>query len=421
MQRQKQGDDITHKSRNPALLPHTGAAATPDGHDDRKEKRHEEPVSDKGRLKISGYLQPQFQWGEGDASLKVGTPNDNPSESFNRFGLRRGHLKFAYAYKTASAVVQIDVSTEKGVILKDAYIDVKEPWLRTFGLQAGVFNRPFGLEIELSSSVRETPERSYIFPMLFPDERDFGAMLVIRAPEDSPWHIVGLQAGIFSGNGIGQDNDNRKDFIGHLSFGDEFDDFSFRAGASYYHGFVYQGTGTVHTMTDSGFRTETDPSNKGRYAKRQYYGFDACFRFETDLGTTTLRGEYLFGTQPGTQTSSKSPNTAALPASDTYLRPFRGGYVLLAHDIEDTPFSLVAKYDVYDPNTKVSGNALGTGGTGITDALRWAIGFGATWHIMKGLKLTAYYDIVRNETSTALDGFAADLKATFTLRLQYKF
>jgi len=175
-------------------------------------------------------------------------------------------------------------------------------------------------------------------------------------------------------------------------------------------------------MTDSGFRTETDPSNKGRYAKRQYYGFDACFRFETDLGTTTLRGEYLFGTQPGTQTSSKSPNTAALPASDTYLRPFRGGYVLLAHDIEDTPFSLVAKYDVYDPNTKVSGNALGTGGTGITDALRWAIGFGATWHIMKGLKLTAYYDIVRNETSTALDGFAADLKDDmFTLRLQYKF
>ena len=124
------------------LAIHTGAAAAPDGHDDRKEKRHEEPVSDKGRLKISGYLQPQFQWGEGDASLKVGTPNDNPSESFNRFGLRRGHLKFAYAYKTASAVVQIDVSTEKGVILKDAYIDVKEPWLRTFGLQAGVFNRP---------------------------------------------------------------------------------------------------------------------------------------------------------------------------------------------------------------------------------------------------------------------------------------
>ena len=51
------------------LAIHTGAAAAPDGHDDRKEKRHEEPVSDKGRLKISGYLQPQFQWGEGDASL----------------------------------------------------------------------------------------------------------------------------------------------------------------------------------------------------------------------------------------------------------------------------------------------------------------------------------------------------------------
>ncbi len=166
-------------------------------------------------------------------------------------------------------------------------------------------------------------------------------MLVIRAPEDSPWHIVGLQAGIFSGNGIGQYNYNRKkDFIGHLSFGDEFDDFSFRAGASYYHGFVYQGTGTVHTMTDSGFRTETDPSNKGRYAKRQYYGFDACFRFETDLGTTTLRGEYLFGTQPGTQTSSKKPQyggtarighlPASVPGRLRPSRPRHRGYALLA-------------------------------------------------------------------------------------------
>lgn len=404
------------------LAVHSGVQAAPDGKEDREEKKREAPASDKGKLKISGYLQPQFQWGERDAALKVGTENENPTESFNRFGLRRGHLKFAYDYKTVAAVVQIDVSTEKGVILKDAYIDVQEPWLRTFGIRAGVFNRPFGLEIELSSSVRETPERAYIFPMLFPDERDFGAMFTVQAPEDSPWRIVALQAGLFSGNGISRDNDSRKDFIGHLSFGDEFDDFSFRAGASYYRGGVRQGTGTVHTMTDGGFRTDTDPANKGRYAKREYIGFDACIRFESDWGTTTLRGEYLFGTQPGTQTSGKSPDSAALPASDTYIRPVRGGYVLLAHDIEDTPFSLVAKYDVYDPNTKVSGNALGTGETGVTDAMRTAFGFGATWHIMKGLKLTAYYDIVRNETSTALDGFASDLKDDmFTLRLQYKF
>ena len=38
------------------LAIHTGAAATPDGHDDRKEKRHEEPVSDKGPLYFGGIL-----------------------------------------------------------------------------------------------------------------------------------------------------------------------------------------------------------------------------------------------------------------------------------------------------------------------------------------------------------------------------
>ena len=73
----------------------------------------------KGSFKISGYLQGQYQWGEQDAELKVGTDNENADRPFNRFGLRRGHLKFAYQHPVASAVIQIDASTEKGLILKD--------------------------------------------------------------------------------------------------------------------------------------------------------------------------------------------------------------------------------------------------------------------------------------------------------------
>lgn len=389
---------------------YTTASAMTDG-DDKK-----------GHFKISGYLQGQYQWGEQDAELKVGTDNENTDQPFNRFGLRRGHLKFAYQHPVASAVIQIDASTEKGLILKDAYFTLREPWLRTFAFQTGIFNRPFGLEIELSSSKRESPERSYIFPMLFPDERDFGAMLIINAPEKSPWHIIGLKAGLFAGNGMSKDCDSRKDFIGHLTISEEFDDIEFGIGTSYYLGSVYQGTETVYTMHDDGFQANTSETNKGRYAKRQYFGFDAWVEFETDLGETTLRGEYLFGQQPGSQTSSKSPNTATLPSADTYIRPFRGGYVLLSHEIEDTPVSVILKYDVYDPNTKVSGNRLGLGGTTITDVMRTAFGFGAAWEITDGVKLTAYYDIVRNETSTNLDGMGADLKDNmFTLRLQYKF
>lgn len=378
----------------------------------------------KGHLRISGYVQGQFQWGQEDAELRVGTGNETPGQPFSRFGIRRGRLKATYHRNVASAVVQIDVSTEKGVILKDAYIDLREPWLHTFALRAGVFNRPFGREIEISSSERETPERAHIFTTLFPDERDLGAMLMIQAPEDSPWHIMRLHAGLFAGNAAKQDNDSRKDFIGHLEFNHEWEatDFELGAGVSYYHGFVYQGTESVYTMSSDGFAVSTSPYNKGRYAIRQYIGFDLYMEFDSVLGETEIRGEYLFGRQPGSLTSSKSPNTVALPASDTYIRPFRGGYVMLAHEIADTPIEIALKYDIYDPNTLIAGNELGTKGTGITDAIRSAFGFGATWHITDGMKITAYYDIVRNETSENLAEAATDLRDNmFTLRLQYKF
>ena len=95
---------------------------------------------------------------------------------------------------------------------------------------------------------------------------------------------------------------------------------------------------------------------------------------------------------------------------------------MLAHEIADTPIEIALKYDIYDPNTLIAGNELGTKGTGITDAIRSAFGFGATWHITDGMKITAYYDIVRNETSENLAEAATDLRDNmFTLRLQYKF
>ena len=95
---------------------------------------------------------------------------------------------------------------------------------------------------------------------------------------------------------------------------------------------------------------------------------------------------------------------------------------MLTHEIEDFPVTLVAKYDWYDPNTAVAGNRIGLGGTGITDLSRQAVGFGALWHITDALKLTAYYDIVRNERTSQIATMSSDLKDNmFTLRLQYKF
>ena len=50
------------------------------------------------------------------------------------------------------------------------------------------------------------------------------------------------------------------------------------------------------------------------------------------------------------------------------------------------------------------------------------IGVGLLWKINNSLRLTAYYDVVRNEKSINLSGYNKDIKDdVFTLRLQYKF
>ncbi len=386
------------------------------------------------KVKISGYIQAQLQVGQKDAILKVGGLNEDREHSFNRIGIRRGRIKFTYDEKLVTGVFQLDI-TEKGVSFKDAYLAIKDPWVGTNSLRAGIFDRPFGYEIGYSSSRRESPERSTIFQILFPDERDLGAMLTLQPAKTSPWNIVKLEAGLFAGNGIKQETDNRKDFIGHLSVNKNIgSEAKIGVGVSYYNGGVYQPTENVYTMKDDVYVLDNNPDNKGKFAKREYVGFDAQLSVMSVAGMTSLRGEYLFGQQPGSAISSKSPNYSILPglvgglaAYDMHLRMMSGGYVMLVQDIGTLPLSAVVKYDWYDPNTDVSGNNVGKTASGtdlattIIDLSQNTIGFGALWRVNPYLKLTAYYEINKWEKSdniTIYDNWESNV---FTLRLQYKF
>lgn len=376
------------------------------------------------RFKISGYIQAQYQHGQEDASLDVGEGSNESEGGFNRVGIRRGRLKVAYQGEITTGVFQLDV-TEKGVKVKDAYFNLRDPWIRAMALQAGIFNRPFGFEIGNSSSRRPSPERSTVFRTLFPDERDFGGMLVVQAPKSSPWSVLKLEAGLFAGNGINVDTDDKKDFIGHLSAFKDFGAISLGGGFSYYHGQVYQGASEVYTMQGDRFVLNDSESNIGRYAKRQYFGFDLELGLESALGRTDLYAEYLFGQQPAAEgNSTKSPNYNKRPTAPTYIREFNGGYVMLAQSLGRLPVSVVAKYDWYDPNTQVKGDQIGVSDsyTGIADLAVRTFGFGAFWDICKSVRLTAYYDLRFNETTQYLAGYERNRKDNvFTLRLQYKF
>lgn len=374
------------------------------------------------KLKVSGYIQTQLQYGESKASLKVGSINENKEASFSRMGIRRGRIKFVYEDGIASGTYQLDI-TENGVGLKDLFINIKDPWFGTNSLRVGVFDRPFGDEIRYSSSRRESPERCVVFQTLFPDERDLGVMLTLQARKDSPWNLLKLEAGLFAGNGIKKETDSKKDFIGRLSASKVLGDNSkLGLGVSHYNGSVYQGTENIYTMLSDGFVLNNEFTNKGKFAKRKYVGFDVQYSISSAIGMSQLRAEYLYGIQPGNASNSKSPNDSSLPKVDTYIRNFSGAYLIFIQDLGTTPISAVLKYDWYDPNTKISKNEIGKNGTGKGDIAYNTLGMGLLWRASNAILLQAYYDVISNEKSDSLVDYNEDLKDNvMTIRLQFKF
>ena len=145
---------------------------------------------------------------------------------------------------------------------------------------------------------------------------------------------------------------------------------------------------------------------------------------------TNLRAEVIAGEQPGTSSSFRSPNTNAVPANQAanhvYRRNFLSYYVILVQDIGNR-HSIVLKYDVWNPNTKISGNdikAQGNTGTGVRDVALQNFGFGYLFRLNNAIRLMAYYDMGMNETSENMtsDGYDKKrLRDIITFRIQYKF
>ena len=178
------------------------------------------------------------------------------------------------------------------------------------------------------------------------------------------------------------------------------------------------------------FLLDYDTANYGAITKREYIGVDAQVNIDWAAGLTSLRGEYITGQQPSIAASSVSP--AAIITNDAYNRNFQGLYFYFLQNIAATKFQFVFKYDIYDPNKDVKGNEIGKGvknydgqkfsKTSKTDIKYTTTGLGLVYRYDTNVKLTAYYDIVKNETSSNLKGYSQDLSDNvFTLRLQYKF
>lgn len=385
------------------------------------------------KIKISGYIQAQFQVADSNGTPSFAGGNF-PTNSDKRFAVRRGRIKFVYDNRLTQYVLQFN-ATEGGVTTKEAYVKFTEPWLQAISLQMGIFDVPFGYEAPYSSSSLETPERGRMSQTLLPDENDIGGMITFQMPKTSKFNFLKLEAGMFNGTQAkATDFDWKKDFIGRLSIAkvSKSEKIKYGVGVSYYDGgirqpnnFVYEDITTLPSGDIGYVMNDTSlVKPKGKIGKRNYMGADAQISFDFPFGITTLKAEYITGVQPGTASTSKSPN--ADPGTDTYLRSFDGAYFYFIQNIFQTKHQIVVKYDWYDPNTKVSGDAIGKTGSrlGVTDLKFTTWGFGYNYKWDNNVKITLFYDLVTNETSKNLTnkGYWKDIPDNvFTLRFQYKF
>jgi hypothetical protein len=437
------------------------------------------------RIKISGYIQAQYQVADMADSLGIANGitsyagGNFPRGVDKRFQLRRGRVKFQYdaqnndkGFSTSQYVLQFDVS-QGGLTIKDVYAKFTDPWSGWVSITAGMQNRPFGFEIQYSSSLRESPERGRMSQIIFPNDRDLGAMLTIQGPKTSNWNWLSISGGYFNGTGgpsagaNTSDFDKFKDFIGRVAVtrANKSERVKWGVGASIYNGGFRIDTVNIYkpgtdTAGTDGFVLDVKKADNAKAtdwltrkaAKREYIGADAQVSIDWLIGITTLRAEYIQGEQPsisgvasatpyGSPSATTSPSAAV--TGDIYKRNFNGAYFYFLQNILQTPFQLIVKYDWYDPNTDIEGDAIGKTvknsstntykATNVTDIKYTTLGLGLAYRWDANVKITAYYDMVTNETTNAstitagvttfnIPGYQKDLHDNvFTLRAQVKF
>jgi hypothetical protein len=392
------------------------------------------------RVRIIGYIQPQFQ-----AVTKKGAESysgGNFSEqSSNRFMLRRGRLRVDYTHlnknndPTTFFVFQFD-GTERGFVTRDFFGKFYENKLKLFTVTTGLFARPFGYEVNLASASRESPERGRMSQILMKTERDVGAMLSMEArKKDSKIKYLKVDIGIFNGQGLSglTDYDSHKDLIGRVSLKPfklkVLGDAILTGGISGYLGGITNQGMVVYKAVKTGekYTMQRDSSAKNylKTTPRNYVGADVQLVLPNLRGSTQFRAEYIVGKQTATALSSESPGTYPITnghRDPLYIRNFDGAYFYFLQHLGSEKHQFVAKYDWYDPNKKVTGQALSSSDGYSKADLRYnSLGLGYVYYANPSLKFTLYYDKVHNERSN-LAYYRKDVPDDiFTCRVQYSF
>ncbi len=379
-------------------------------------------------VSFSGYLQAQYQYAD-TSGIQTYNGGNFSAATNNRFMIRRGRFRIDYERKTTEGFtkyyfgIQID-GTERGVNVRDVFGRIYENKLNLFVLTLGIFNRPFGNELNYSSALRESPERGRMSQILMNTERDLGAMISFEPQnKNSKIYPLKIDAGIFNGQGLTGpvEYDKFKDIISRISYRKtEVVKHLFLSGSvSYLNGGFRNGSKYNFTAKPdpSGIiimQTDTSINNIEKKTHRIYYGGDLQIAFENPLGKTEIRGEYVFGTQAATYASTVTPGTPPLNKAgkpdSIFTRNFNGAYFYLIHTFLKK-HQIFFKYDWYDPNTKVSGSHIDPSNSYSVADIRYdTFGCGYILYLNENLKFVLYYEHPMNEWTTNIAGYSKDRK-----------
>ncbi len=388
-------------------------------------------------LRIGGYIQPQFQVA-GSKGIKSVEGGDFSARVNNRFMLRRSRVRIDYVHFSkenqpgVQIVFQFDAN-ERAFTVRDVWGRIFENKFKMFSFTAGMFARPFGYEINLSSSDRESPERGRMSQLHTKSERDLGAMISLDVrKKEHPLKNIRIDAGFFNGQGINAagDFDNTKDFISRISLKPVHlhKKIQLSAGLSLLSGGLQNNTKYIFsTGVDGGVNkvvVDSANSNIGTISPRKYYGGDIQVKFDHGKNRfTELRAEAITGTQTGTDNNPETPVALLSGADGFHQRKFNGAYFYFLQHLFSDHHQLIIKYDWYDANSHVRGTQIGAPGTNFSAAnIKYStLGFGYINYLTENVKLVLYYARVWNE-KTQLAGFTSDVKDdVFTCRLQFRF
>jgi hypothetical protein len=160
-------------------------------------------------------------------------------------------------------------------LVNDAYAEYYPSDALT--IRAGQFVKPFGFDIQHSSSVRESPERGIFAGYFFPGQRDRGLMVTADLDGFAEWlGGTSIYAGLFNGNRFFNDNNGELNY--NLRVRKVFDSLPLAIGASAQLG------------------TQILPPGVSGNDNEDIYGVDVQYV----VGRLGIRAEYMRGNMPST-------------------------------------------------------------------------------------------------------------------------